>query len=142
MLNEATPFPTLLRLARAEYRWYVPRCCDPRPATSACPALRIARFAAVRTRSTAPDQTDAQVADRRTRGNRHPCHDLVLGISQATLAASGVQPGALLAVTGAGAKTIAVTCTKSCRVRYIAEGPSLAHIEGHVVFEAANGAND
>ena len=85
---------------------------------------------------------DALVADRRTRGTRHPGDDLVLGISQATLAASGVQPGALLAVTEAGAKTIAVTCTKSCRVRYIAEGPSLAHIEGHVVFEAANGAND
>jgi hypothetical protein len=80
---------------------------------------------------------DALVADRLTRRNRHPGDDLVLGISRPALAAAGVRPGDLLAVTEGGARTIAVTCTKSCRVRAVADGPSEAHIEGHVVFSAA-----
>jgi hypothetical protein len=80
---------------------------------------------------------DALVADRRTHGNRHPGDDLVLGLSHAALAAAGVHPGDLLAVTEGGARTIAVTCTMSCRVRAVADGPRQAHIEGHVVFSAA-----
>ncbi len=81
--------------------------------------------------------TDALVADRRTRRNRHSGDDLVLGLPRGALAAAGVHPGDLIAVTEGGAKTIAVTCRTSCRVRYVASGPRLAHIEGHVVFSAA-----
>jgi hypothetical protein len=83
----------------------------------------------------------ALVADRRTPGNRHPGDDLILGIAHAALAAAGVHAGDLLAVTEGGARTIAVTCTASCRVRDIADGPRRAHIEGHVVFSPANGPN-
>jgi hypothetical protein len=78
--------------------------------------------------------TDALVADRRTRRNRHPGDDLILGLAHATLAAAGARPGALLAVSEGGANTVAVTCAQRCRVRYIAQGPRIAHIEGHVVF--------
>lgn len=81
---------------------------------------------------------DALVADRRTRRNPHPGDDLILGLTHATLAAAGVHPGDLLAVTEGGAQTIAVSCTTSCRVRHVADGPRLAHVEGHVVFSAAN----
>jgi hypothetical protein len=79
---------------------------------------------------------DALVADRRTRRNRHPGDDLVLGLSRASLAVAGVHPGDLLAVAEGGAGTIAVTCTTSCRVRHVADGPRIAHVEGHVVFSA------
>ncbi len=82
---------------------------------------------------------DALIADRRTPHNRHAGDDLILGLAQATLTGSGVHPGDLLAVTEGGASTVAVTCTSSCRVRQIADGPSAAHIEGHVVFSAAAG---
>jgi hypothetical protein len=77
---------------------------------------------------------DALVADRGTHRNRHPGDDLVLGLAHAALTAAGVRPGDLLAVTEGGARTIAVTCTASCRVRTVATGPTRAHIEGHVVF--------
>jgi hypothetical protein len=76
----------------------------------------------------------ALVADRLTPGNHHPGDDLILGISQADLAAVGVGAGDLLVVTEGGANTIAVRCRPTCRVRQIATGPSEAHIEGHVVF--------
>jgi hypothetical protein len=78
--------------------------------------------------------TDALVADRRTRRNRHPGDDLILGIAHASLSAAGVRPGALLVVGEGGAQTIAVTCGRACRVRDVAQGPRQAHIEGHVVF--------
>jgi hypothetical protein len=77
---------------------------------------------------------DALVADRHTPGNRHPGDDLILGVSRAALQAAGVRPGDLLAVTEGGAETIDVRCQASCRVRDVASGPRIAHIEGHVVF--------
>jgi hypothetical protein len=76
----------------------------------------------------------ALVSDRRTPGNRHPGDDLVLSLSRSALTAVGVRPGDLLVVTEGGANTIAVSCQQTCRVRHIAVGPSIAHIEGHVVF--------
>jgi hypothetical protein len=82
---------------------------------------------------------DALVADRLTLGNRHPGDDLILRMTHTALAGAGVHPGDLLAVSEGGAKTITVTCATSCRVRYIAAGPSRAHIEGHVVFTPATG---
>jgi hypothetical protein len=80
---------------------------------------------------------EALVADRRTLRNRHPGDDLVLGLGQARLAALGVRPGNLLAVSEAGAATIAVACATSCAAHYVAAGPAIAHIEGHVVFSSA-----
>jgi hypothetical protein len=78
--------------------------------------------------------TYALVADRHTPGNRHPGDDLILGLSRAALQAAGVRAGDLLAVSEGGAETIDVRCGASCRVRDIARGPRIAHIEGHVVF--------
>jgi hypothetical protein len=83
--------------------------------------------------------TDALVADRLTPGNRHPGDDLILSLSPRQLAAAGVRSGDLLAVTEGGALTVAVSCRRTCSVREIAVGPSIAHIEGHVVFRAAPG---
>ena len=79
---------------------------------------------------------DALVADRRTLRNRHPGDDLILGLSRTTLAGAGVRPGDLLAVTEGGAETVAITCgaAAACRVRHVADGPRIAHVEGHVVF--------
>jgi hypothetical protein len=78
---------------------------------------------------------DALVADRRTRRNRHPGDDLILRLSRAALTAAGVSPGDLLVASEGGAETIAVTCrAQACQVRHVANGPPIAHIEGHIVF--------
>jgi hypothetical protein len=85
--------------------------------------------------------TEALVADRRTPGNRHPGDDLILGLSRTALSGAGVRSGDLLVVTEGGARTIAVRCGMGgCRVRHVANGPRIAHIEGHVVFSRAAGA--
>jgi hypothetical protein len=76
----------------------------------------------------------ALVADRRTPGNPHPGDDAVLRIGGAALTAAGVHPGDLLVATEGGAHTDAIRCAGSCRVRHVAEGPSGAHLEGHIVF--------
>lgn len=78
--------------------------------------------------------TAALVADRRTRRNRHPGDDVILRIAATELAAAGVRSGDLVAVTEGGARTIAVRCAAGCRVRQVADGPAIAHVEGHVVF--------
>jgi hypothetical protein len=76
----------------------------------------------------------ALVADRLTPGNPHPGDDVVLHLSGTALTAAGVHAGDLVAATEGGARTDAITCASSCRVRHIADGPSAAHLEGHVVF--------
>jgi hypothetical protein len=76
----------------------------------------------------------ALLADRRTPGNPHPGDDVTLTIGRAALAAAGVQPGDLLVATEGGARTDAIRCRTSCRVRHVADGPAGAHSEGHIVF--------
>jgi hypothetical protein len=79
---------------------------------------------------------DALVADRLTPGNPHPGDDVVLRLRAATLKAAGVRPGDLLVVTEGGARTDDVRCGAStCSVRHVADGPSVAHVEGHIGFE-------
>jgi hypothetical protein len=79
--------------------------------------------------------TDALVADRHTRANRHPGDDLILRLSHAALTSAAVRAGDLLVVSEGGAQTVAVRCTaQACQVRHVADGPPIAHIEGHVVF--------
>lgn len=81
---------------------------------------------------------DAFVADRLTPGNPHPGDDVVLRLPAATLKAAGVRPGDLLVATEGGGLTDAVSCSASgCRVRLVAQGPAVAHIEGHIAFGAA-----
>jgi hypothetical protein len=76
----------------------------------------------------------ALVADRMTPGNPHPGDDVVLRIGGAALAAAGVRLGDLLVATEGGARTDAIRCGSTCRVRHVADGPSGAHLEGHIVF--------
>lgn len=75
------------------------------------------------------------VADRLTPGNPHPGDNLLLALTESRLAAAGVRPGDLLLASEGGALTDAVRCGLSgCDVRYVANGPSQAHIEGHIGF--------
>ena len=76
----------------------------------------------------------AYLADRRSPGNPHPGTDSILRLTGAQLARAGVQSGDLLVATEGGAKTIAVHCARSCTVRHVADGPSVSHGEGHIVF--------
>ena len=78
---------------------------------------------------------DALVADRLTPGNPHPGDDVVLRLRAATLKAAGVRPGDLLVATEGGARTDDLRCgARSCSVRHVADGPSIAHVEGHIGF--------
>lgn len=76
----------------------------------------------------------ALLSDRLTPHNRHPGDDVVLGLSGAALTDARVHPGDLLLAAEGGGATIDVACGTSCRVREIATGPAIAHIEGHIVF--------
>ncbi|MEA2196247.1 MAG: hypothetical protein QOJ25_298 [Solirubrobacteraceae bacterium] len=76
----------------------------------------------------------ALVSDRQTPRNRHPGDDLVLGLTGAALTHHGLHPGDLLLVGEGGGAAIDVSCGSTCRVREIADGPAVAHVEGHVVF--------
>lgn len=80
-------------------------------------------------------RAEALVADRLTPGNPHPGDDLLLRIGDAALLAAGVRPNDLLITTEGGALTDAVSCGPlRCSVRYVAKGPPMAHIEGHIGF--------
>lgn len=80
---------------------------------------------------------DAFLADRLTPGNRHPGDDVVLRIGHQALAAAGVRPGDLLVATEGGARTDAVRCgAGGCAVTHVADGPAIAHAEGHIAFAA------
>ncbi len=77
----------------------------------------------------------ALLADRGTPGNAHPGDDVVLRVSSAALFAAGARPGDLLVATEGGAKTVAVHCTATrCTVRHVADGPRIAHPEGHIAI--------
>ena len=79
----------------------------------------------------------AYLADRFSAGNAHPGTDSILELPGSQLARAGVHSGDLLVATEGGAETIAVRCRDSCTVRHIADGPAVAHSEGHIVFAAA-----
>jgi hypothetical protein len=76
----------------------------------------------------------AFLADRGTPGNPHPGTDSILTLSGQALVGAGVRSGDLLVATEGGADTIAVRCRRTCTVRRIADGPAVAHAEGHIVF--------
>jgi hypothetical protein len=82
-----------------------------------------------------PGSQDAFVADRLTPGNPHPGDDVVLRIGAGALRAAGVRPGDLLVATEGAGLTDAISCSAArCRVRLVANGPAVAHIEGHIAF--------
>ncbi|HUE26208.1 MAG TPA: hypothetical protein VMP89_05495 [Solirubrobacteraceae bacterium] len=84
-----------------------------------------------------PNNTHAQalLADRLTPGNRHPGDDVLLALSHAQLTAAGVHPFDLLVASEGGALTDDVRCgPASCQVHHVANGPAIAHAEGHIAF--------
>jgi hypothetical protein len=77
----------------------------------------------------------AYVADRGTPGNRHPGTNSILRLPGAELTRAGVHVGELVVASEGGAQTIVINCSATtCTVRHIADGPAVAHVEGHIVF--------
>jgi hypothetical protein len=79
----------------------------------------------------------AYLADRGVPGNAHPGTDSILMLRGTALARVGVATGDLLIASEGGAQTIAVRCRETCTVRHIADGPTVTHGEGHIVFGPA-----
>jgi hypothetical protein len=79
----------------------------------------------------------AYLSDRLSPGNKHPGTNSILRLPGPELVRAGVRPGDLLIATEGGAKTIVVRCGSSCTVRHIADGPAVAHGEGHIVVAAS-----
>jgi hypothetical protein len=78
----------------------------------------------------------ALLADRLTPGNAHPGDNVVLRLGSAAVFAAGVHAGDLLVAGEGGAQTDAVSCgPRTCRVRHVADGPAIAHAEGHIAIE-------
>jgi hypothetical protein len=78
---------------------------------------------------------DAFVADRLTPGNPHPGDDVILRIRAAALRSAGVHPGDLLVSTEGGALTDDISPSGAgYRDRLVAQGPAIAHGEGHIAF--------
>ena len=76
----------------------------------------------------------AFLADRFSRGNPHPGTNNLLRLPGSELIKAGVRPGDLLVAGEGGAQTIFVRCSNTCTVRHIADGPAVAHAEGHIAF--------
>jgi hypothetical protein len=73
------------------------------------------------------------VSDRLTPGNPHPGDNLILRIRSAALHAAGARAGDMIVVSeGAGTTDVVHCSAQSCQARVIAQGPAIAHIEGHV----------
>jgi hypothetical protein len=78
----------------------------------------------------------AYVADRATSNNPHPGTDSLLRLDAGQLSRAGVREGDLLVATEGGALTIGVRCQHGCRVFRVAQGPAVAHGEGHLLLAA------
>jgi hypothetical protein len=76
----------------------------------------------------------AFLADRFSRGNAHPGTNNLLRLPGSELIKAGVRPGDLLVASEGAAQTIVVRCSNICTVRHIADGPAIAHGEGHIAF--------
>jgi hypothetical protein len=76
----------------------------------------------------------ALLADRFSRGNAHPGTNNLLRLPGSELIKAGVRPGDLLVASEGGAQTIVVRCSNTCTVKHIADGPAVAHGEGHIAF--------
>ena len=76
----------------------------------------------------------AYLADRYSKGNRHPGTNSILRLPGSQLLKAGARPGDLLVAAEAAARAIVVRCANTCTVRYIAVGPAITHAEGHIVF--------
>jgi hypothetical protein len=78
----------------------------------------------------------AYFADRATSNNPHPGTDSLLRLDAGRLSRAGAREGDLLVATEGGALTIGVRCGHDCRVFRVAQGPAVAHGEGHLLLAA------
>jgi hypothetical protein len=78
--------------------------------------------------------TTALLADRGGQAQPHPGSDAFLGVKVSSLLRAGARRGDLVAASEGGAATVAVRCPRTCHVRHVADGPAVAHTEGHIVF--------
>jgi hypothetical protein len=76
----------------------------------------------------------AYLADLGAPGSPTSGSDSLLVLASTGLSRANLHPGELIVATEAGAKTLAVRCVRLCRVRRVAEGPAVAHAEGHITF--------
>jgi glucosamine--fructose-6-phosphate aminotransferase (isomerizing) len=61
----------------------------------------------------------------------------VAGALFVVISQSGRSPDLVAATQAAregGALTLAIRCATACTPRYVADGPAVAHVEGHIVF--------
>jgi hypothetical protein len=76
----------------------------------------------------------AYLADMGSPGSPTSGSDSLLILAGTDLARANLRPGELIVATEAGAKTLAVRCARLCRLRHVADGPTVAHAEGHITF--------
>jgi hypothetical protein len=76
----------------------------------------------------------AYLADLGAPGSPTSGSDSLLVLAGMDLSRANLHPGELIVATEAGAKTLAVRCARVCTVRRVAEGPVVAHAEGHITF--------
>ena len=76
----------------------------------------------------------AYLADMGAPGSPTSGSDSLLILSGTSLSRANLRAGELVVATEAGAKTIAVRCAQRCTIRRVADGPSVAHAEGHITF--------
>jgi hypothetical protein len=76
----------------------------------------------------------AYLADMGAPGSPTSGSDSLLILAGTDLSRTNVRAGELIVATEAGAKTLAVRCARRCMVRHVADGPAVAHAEGHITF--------
>lgn len=76
----------------------------------------------------------AYLADLGAPGSPTEGTDSLLVLRGQELARARLRAGELVTATEAGARTLAIRCTRRCTIRRVAEGPAEAHGEGHITF--------
>lgn len=76
----------------------------------------------------------AYLADMGAPGSPTSGSDSLLILGGTTLSRANFHAGELVVASEAGARTIAVRCVRRCSVRRVADGPTVAHAEGHITF--------
>jgi hypothetical protein len=79
-------------------------------------------------------QGAAYLADMGAPGSPTSGSDSLLVLAGSDLTRAKLRPGELIVATEADAKTLAVRCARLCRVRHVADAPTVAHAEGHITF--------
>jgi hypothetical protein len=74
------------------------------------------------------------LADRGTSDNPFPGTDSILRTSAAAISDKGGRAGDLLVSTEGNGLTIALHCEKTCTTIDLPDGPTGAHVEGHIIF--------